>query len=114
MKIFCFHICFLEGREIFRRISLSCYYYHFLYSAISPYNRYPINFKTTNSEKVISPNVIIHSISNPTKYLVTSESKLTIYHNYQFVNWFYGRWNELGKSIYQKSSVAKPIGNLLK
>ena len=108
-----YQICLTKGREIFLIISLTYCNYHFLYSSITPSNIYPINSKTTNSEKAKSQKIIIHSISNHTKFL-TSKSELTIYRNFQFVNWFFGRWNELCKSIYQKSSVAKLIGNLLK
>ena len=108
-----YQIYLTKGREIILRIPLS-YCYHFLYLSITTSNIYPINSKTTNSEKAKSPKIIIHSISNPTKYSVASKFILTIYRNFQFINWFYGRWNELCKSIYQKSSVAKPIGNLLK
>ena len=68
--------------EIFLRLYIS-YYYHSIYSLITPYNKYPVNYETNISIRIKSSKFIIHSISNLTKYLIASKFKQTVYNNYQ-------------------------------
>ncbi len=69
-----FQYYFSSGMEIFLRIYIS-YYYHSLYSIITPSNIYPINYKIINSKKVTSSNINFQNIPNYTKYLNASKFK---------------------------------------